>query len=83
MLWYDYVLGSIILLFAIVIIAVILLQEGRSKGISGTISGGADTFLSRGKARAVDAVLARWTKLVAVAFIVLIIVANVLSIYLG
>lgn len=83
MLWYDYVLGSIILLFAIVIIAVILLQEGRSKGISGTISGGADTFLSRGKARAVDAVLARWTKLVACAFIVLIIVANVLSIYLG
>lgn len=83
MLWYDYVLGSIILLFAIVIIAVILLQEGRSKGISGTISGGADTFLSRGKARAVDAVLARWTKLVAFAFIVLIIVANVLSIYLG
>lgn len=83
MLWYDYVLGSIILLFAIVIIAVILLQEGRSKGISGTISGGADTFLSRGKARAVDAVLARWTKLVAIAFIVLIIVANVLSIYLG
>ena len=83
MLWYDYVLGSIILLFAIVIIAVILLQEGRSKGISGTISGGADTFLSRGKARAVDAVLARWTKLVAVAFIVLIVVANVLSIYLG
>lgn len=83
MLWYDYVLGSIILLFAIVIIAVILLQEGRSKGISGAISGGADTFLSRGKARAVDAVLARWTKLVAIAFIVLIIVANVLSIYLG
>lgn len=83
MLWYDYVLGSIILLFAIVIIAVILLQEGRSKGISGTISGGADTFLSRGKAKAIDAVLAKWTKVVAVAFIVLIVAANVLSIYLG
>ena len=83
MLWYDYVLGSIILIFAIVIIAVILLQEGRSKGISGTISGGADTFLSRGKAKAIDAVLAKWTKVVAVAFIVLIVAANVLSIYLG
>ena len=83
MLWYDYVLGSIILLFAIVIIAVILLQEGRSKGISGTISGGADTFLSRGKAKAIDAVLAKWTKVVAVAFIMLIVAANVLSIYLG
>ena len=78
----DYILGSVILLFAIIIIAVILLQEGRSKGISGTIAGGADTFLSRGKAKAVDAILAKWTKFIAIGFMALIIAANVLSIYL-
>lgn len=78
----DYILGSVILLFAIIIIAVILLQEGRSKGISGTIAGGADTFLSRGKAKAVDAILAKWTKFIAIGFMALIIAANVVSIYL-
>ena len=77
----DYILGSVILLFAIIIIAVILLQEGRSKGISGTIAGGADTFLSRGKAKAVDAILAKWTKFIAIGFMALIIAANVVSIY--
>ena len=78
----DYILGSVILLFAIIIIAVILLQEGRSKGISGTIAGGADTFLSRGKSKAVDAILAKWTKFIAIGFMALIIAANVVSIYL-
>ena len=78
----DYILGSVILLFAIIIIAVILLQEGRSKGISGTIAGGADTFLSRGKAKAVDAILAKWTKFIEIGFMALIIAANVVSIYL-
>lgn len=78
----DYILGSVILLFAIIIIAVILLQEGKSKGISGTIAGGADTFLSRGKAKAVDAILAKWTKFIAIGFMALIIAANVVSIYL-
>ena len=77
----DYILGSVILLFAIIIIAVILLQEGRSKGISGTIAGGADTFLSRGKAKAVDAILAKWTKFIAIGFMALIVAANVVSIY--
>ncbi len=68
MAWYSYVLGGVLILFALIIIAVILLQEGRRKGISGVISGGADTFLSKGKARAVDAVLARWTKWIAILF---------------
>lgn len=77
----DYILGSVILLFAIIIIAVILLQEGKSKGISGTIAGGADTFLSRGKAKAVDAILAKWTKFIAIGFMALIVAANVVSIY--
>ena len=78
----DYILGAVIFLFALIIIAVVLLQEGRSKGISGTIAGGADTFLSRGKAKAADAIFAKWTKLIAIAFVVLIIAANVVSIYL-
>ncbi|MBQ2676107.1 MAG: preprotein translocase subunit SecG [Clostridia bacterium] len=78
----DYVLGSLLILFALIVIAVILLQEGRRKGISGAIAGGADTFLSRGKARAVDAVLSRWTKFIAIGFFVLVLAANIINILL-
>ena len=53
------------------LIAVVLLQSGKSAGLSGTIAGGADTFLSKNKAKTVDAKLAKWTKWVAIAFMLL------------
>ena len=76
----EYVIGGVIILVSLIIIGVILLQQGRRAGINGAISGGADTFLSKNKARTVDASLARWTKYVAILFIVLDIVANVIAI---
>lgn len=75
----EIVIGAIILLLSIVIIAVVILQEGHRSGINGAISGGADTFLSKNKARTVDAFLARWTKYIAIAFFVLAIVANFIA----
>ncbi len=75
----EIIVGALILVLSIVIIAVVLLQQGRRAGITGAISGGADTFLSKNKARTVDASLARWTKYFAIAFFVLVIVANVIA----
>ncbi len=82
MAWYDFVLGGVLIVLALIIIAVVLLQEGRRKGISGVIAGGADTFLSKGKAKAVDAVLAKWTKYIAAIFMVVVVVCFALSIIL-
>ena len=76
----EYVIGGVIILVSLIIIGVIVLQQGRRAGINGAISGGADTFLSKNKARTVDASLARWTKYVAILFFVLAIVANVIAI---
>ena len=59
------VLGAVFLTF------VVLAQSGKSAGLSGAIAGGADTFLSKNKAKTVDAKLAKWTKLVAIAFMLL------------
>ena len=53
------------------LIAVVLLQSGKGAGLSGAIAGGADTFLSKNKAKTVDAKLAKWTKWVAIAFMLL------------
>ena len=50
------VLGAVFLTF------VVLAQSGKSAGLSGAIAGGADTFLSKNKAKSWDAKLARWTK---------------------
>lgn len=53
------------------LIAVVLLQSGKSAGLSGAIAGGADTFLSKNKAKSVDAKLAKMTKWVAIGFMVI------------
>ena len=58
-------------LCGLVLIAVVMLQSGKSAGLSGAISGAADTFLSKNKAKSVDAKLAKMTKWVAVAFMLL------------
>lgn len=75
----EIILGILVILISFVIIAIVLLQPGRRAGINGAISGGADTFLSKNKARTFDAFLARWTKYVAILFFVLAIVANVIA----
>ena len=53
------------------LIAVVLLQSGKSAGLSGAIAGGADTFLSKNKAKSVDAKLAKMTKWVAILWVLL------------
>ena len=58
-------------LCGLVLIAVVMLQSGKSAGLSGAISGAADTFLSKNKAKSVDAKLAKMTKWVAIAFMLL------------
>ena len=55
---------------------IVLMQSGKSAGLSGSISGGADTFLSKGKAKTLDAKLARWTKWFALAFVLLTLVLH-------
>ncbi len=70
------ILTVIQVLLAIFLIAVVLLQEGKTSGLNGAISGGADTFLSKNKAKSWDAKLARWTKWVAIGFVVLTLVIS-------
>ncbi len=65
------ILSVVLVLLDLVLIAVVMLQSGKSAGLSGAIAGGADTFLSKNKAKSVDAKLAKMTKWVAIAFMVL------------
>ncbi len=68
------VLTVVYVIFCLFLIAVVLLQSGKSAGLSGAIAGGMDTFLSKNKAKTWDARLAKMTKWVAVLFMVLTLV---------
>ena len=56
-------------ILSLAIIAVVMLQSGKSAGLSGAIAGGAETFLSKNKAKSLDAKLAKATKWVAIAWV--------------
>ena len=76
---FEIILGALMILICIVIIAVILLQQGHRSGVNGVISGAADTFLSKNKARTVNAKLASMTKYITIVFFVLALLANVIA----
>nr|WP_295974333.1 preprotein translocase subunit SecG [uncultured Bacillus sp.] len=62
----------ILLVFvSIALIAVVLLQSGKSAGLSGAISGGAEQLFGKQKARGIDLVLHRITIVLAVLFFAL------------
>ena len=65
------VLSVIYFVVSLALIAVVMLQSGKSAGLSGAIAGGADTFLSKNKAKSLDAKLAKMTKWVAILWIVI------------
>ena len=69
--FWGYLIGAIVIVAALLVIAVILLQEGRQANI-GAISGAAESFMDKGRARTLDAILGRWTKYIAIGFFVLV-----------
>lgn len=59
------------LLSGLAVTVVVLMQSGKSAGLSGAISGGAETFLSKGKAKTWDEKLAKATPWFAGAFVLM------------
>lgn len=63
------VLGSILLALALFLIIAVLLQNGKSKG-TGVVTGGAETFFGKNKAKAIDKKLSKLTIVAAILFII-------------
>lgn len=72
------VLSIIYFIIALALIAIVMLQSGKSAGLSGAIAGGVDTFLSKNKAKTWDSKLAKLTKWVALLFVVLTLVLSLI-----
>jgi len=69
----------LLVLFELFLIAVVLLQSGKSAGISGAIAGGAETFFGKNKAKSYEGKLHTMTKISAICFIVLSILLSILK----
>lgn len=72
------VLIGVQILVSIFLIVVILLQKGKSAGISGVIAGGAETFFGKNKARTMEGTLERLTTVAAALFIILSMVLTIM-----
>ncbi len=66
------------LVSGLAVTVVVLMQSGKSAGLSGAIAGGAETFLSKGKAKSLDAKLAKATKWFALVFVLLTLTLNLI-----
>ncbi|KAB7704194.1 preprotein translocase subunit SecG [Bacillus aerolatus] len=69
-------LVTLLVIVSIALIVVVLLQSGKSAGLSGAISGGAEQLFGKQKARGIDLVLHRLTVVLAVLFFVLTIAVS-------
>lgn len=67
------------LIFSVGLVAIVLLQSGKESGLSGAISGGADTYMGKGKSNTLDQKLASWTKWVALVWVALTVTLSVLN----
>ena len=67
------VVGILLLIAALVMIVTVLLQSSEQNGI-GAISGAAETFFGKNRAKGMDAKLALITKICAIVFVALCIV---------
>lgn len=79
---HEIILGVILLLLSVAIIVLVLLQEGKSAGLSGAIAGGAETFFGKNKSRTMESKLVLITKIIAISFFVLALVATLLLLFL-
>ena len=68
----DIVLSIILFIAAIFLIVAVLMQSGKSHGLSGSIAGGAETFFGKTKGKTFDKTLSRLTTIVSIVFVVLV-----------
>lgn len=70
------ILTVVFIIVCIALIAIVLLQEGKSAGL-GAIAGGAESYWGKNKGRSMEGTLVKVTKYLVAAFIVLAVILNI------
>ncbi|MFD2670976.1 preprotein translocase subunit SecG [Marinicrinis sediminis] len=66
----------VLVIFSLGLILTVLLQKGKSAGLSGAITGGAEHLFGKQKARGMDLFLSRLTLVLAIGFFVLSLIVS-------
>ena len=70
------VLTIAFIVISVAVVGIVLIQEGESGGLGGSISGGGETFWSKNKDRSAEGKLEKATKYLVIAFMVLALLLN-------
>ena len=70
----EIVLGIIIVVMAAALVALVLLQSGKDKRLSGAIAGAAETFFAKGSSKTRDKMLSKITTIASFVFGILVLV---------
>lgn len=69
----ETILGIIVLVLAVGLVALVLMQQGKNKKLSGTIAGGSETFFGKSKSGDSNKVLSLVTAIVSIVFVCLVV----------
>ncbi len=70
----EFVLGIVLLVFAIALIVLVLFQSGKDKRLSGTIAGAAETFFGKSKTADNEKKLTIATTILSIVFAIVVLV---------
>ena len=66
----NLIISIVQVILAVAVILLVLLQQGKRAGLSGAISGGAETFFGKNKASSMDALLSRLTVILSILLVI-------------
>ena len=75
----NLIIGIVLLVSSIFLVIAVLMQNGKSHGLSGAIAGGAETFFGKNKGKTIDKKLSLFTTIVSIVFVLIVIVAFVIQ----
>ncbi len=75
----NIVFGVLILIASLFLVIAVLMQNGKSHGLSGAIAGGAETFFGKQKGSTIEKKLSKMTTVVAIVFVLIVLASYVLQ----
>ena len=64
------------ILICVALVILVMMQEGKSDGLSGAMSGMGNSYWDKNKGRSMEGNMVKWTAVLAVVFLVLTVVLN-------
>lgn len=79
---FEIISGALLLVACIILVVLVMLQEGKDRGTQALTGGSSDSYLGKNSGRTLDAMLGKITKYAAIAFFVLTLVVSIFTVYM-